>query len=208
MSFVYKKTNKSKAEYLWLNFTGTQAKDLIDSVFLPVGIPINVSIPEYIFESFETLYDEYDERTPFFETALIYKLMHIMVLFGRGADKTNNTASEDTLRTSLTYINKNFSDDITTEKLATMEHLSVSHFRRLFRNKTGMTPTQYITIARLNIAGQLLLQTDKNINQIAATVGFDNQLYFSKLFSKHFGKSPKAYRQDRNKAKNKRSKIK
>ena len=203
-SFTYKKNNKSKAEYLWLNFAGTQSKKLIESVFLPISTPVNVSIPEYIFEAFETLYDEYEERTPFFETAAIYKLMHIMVLFGRGADKTNLTASEGTLRASLTYINKNVADDITTEKLAAMEHLSVSHFRRLFKDKTGMTPTQYITIARLNIAGQLLLQTDKNINQIATTVGFDNQLYFSKQFSKHFGKSPKAYRQDSKKKTKKR----
>ncbi len=205
--FTYKKTNKSKAEYLWLNFTGTQAEELINSVFLPINSPVNVSIPEYIFEAFETLYAEYDERTPFFETAMMYKLMHIMVLFGRGAEKTSRKTSDGILITSLTYINNNYADDITTEKLAAMEHLSVSHFRRLFRNKTGMTPTQYITIARLNIAGQLLLQTDKNINQIAAAVGFDNQLYFSKLFSKHFGKSPKSYRLDRNKTKNRRSKI-
>ena len=205
--FTYKKNNKSKMEYLWLNFTGTQAKALVDSVFLPIGTPVNVSIPEYIFEAFETLYAEYEERTSFFEPAMMYKLMHIMVILGRGAEKTNRTSNDGSLFTSLSYINNNYADDITTEKLAAMEHLSVSHFRRLFKHKTGMTPTQYLTNARLNIAGQLLLQTDKNINQISAMVGFDNQLYFSKLFSKHFGKSPKTYRQERNKTKNKKSKT-
>lgn len=193
--FTYTNPNKSKIEYLWLNFSGTNAENLIKSVYLETGVPMGVSVPKYVFEAFETLYAEYNERTPFFDTAITYKLMHIMVLFGR-ARFNNNKGNVDiaALTTSLTYINDNFSEEISTEKLAEMEHLSTSHFRRLFKSKTGMTPTQYITTIRLKHAEMLLLKTDMNIKQIAETVGFDNQLYFSKVFSKHFGKSPKNFR--------------
>ncbi len=194
-SFVYKNLSKSKLEYLWINFSGTNAENLIHSVYLETGVPIDVSIPEYIFEAFETLYAEFNDRTPFFDTAIMYKLMHILVLFGRSHFDLNNKFLDlGSLTKSLTYINDNFSEEITTEKLAEMEHLSPSHYRRIFKNKTGMTPTQYITLVKLRHAEMLLLKTDMNIKQISEIVGFDNQLYFSKVFSKHFGKSPKKYR--------------
>lgn len=213
--FTYEKLNKGKTEFLWLNFTGLEAKDLIKSVFLQVNTPIDVGIPLYVFEAFETLYAEYETRTPFFDTALTYKLMHIMVLFGRAAARldpawnirTKGAINLGLLTTSLAYINNNYTENITTEALADMEHMSVSHFRRLFKTKTSMTPTQYITIVRLKFAEELLRKTDMNIKQIAEAVGYDNQLYFSKLFSNHFGKSPKSYRLDRDKTKGKQSKI-
>ena len=203
--FTYEKLNKGKTEFLWLNFTGLEAKDLIKSVFLQVNTPIDVGIPLYVFEAFETLYAEYETRTPFFDTALTYKLMHIMVLFDRAATRFDSTLNIQPkgainlglLTTSLAYINNNYTENITTEALADMEHMSVSHFRRLFKTKTGMTPTQYITIVRLKFAEELLRKTDKNIKQIAEAVGYDNQLYFSKLFTRQFGKSPKSFRQQK-----------
>lgn len=200
--FSYEKLSKGKAEFLWLNFTGSRARELIKSVFLQVNTPIDVGIPLYVFEAFETLYAEYETRTPFFDTAITYKLMHIMVLFGRAAarldpawnTKTKGAINLGLLTTSLTYINNNYTENITTEALADMEHMSVSHFRRLFKTKTGMTPTQYITMVRIKFAEELLVKTDMSIKQIAEAVGYDNQLYFSKLFSKQFGKSPKNFR--------------
>lgn len=203
--FTYEKLNKGKAEFLWLNFIGTKARELIKSVFLQVNTPIDVGIPLYIFEAFETLYAEYETRTPFFDTATAYKLMHIMVLFGRAStrlDPAGNTITKGTinlglLSKSISYISDNYTENITTEALADMEHMSVSHFRRLFKIKTGMTPTQYVTMIRLKFAEELLRKTDMNIKQIAEAVGYDNQLYFSKLFSRRFGKSPKDFREQK-----------
>ena len=203
--FTYENGGNTTFEYLWLNFTGAGAEDFINSVLLKTNTPIKVGIPMYIFEAYETLYAEYEDRTPFLESATAYKLMHILVLFGRASAKFNpkliaknkNAIDLGLLSKTITYINNNFAEDIHTEELAEMEHLSVSHFRRLFKTKTGMTPTQYITITRLKNAEECLLKTDMNIKQIAESVGFDNQLYFSRLFSRHFGKSPKDFRKQK-----------
>lgn len=58
-----------------------------------------------------------------------------------------------------------------------------------------MTPLQYLLNIRLTNAKKLLETTDYSINEIALIVGYDNALYFSRLFHKHVGVSPREYRE-------------
>lgn len=57
-----------------------------------------------------------------------------------------------------------------------------------------MTPAQYIQSLRMTNAQYLLEQSANNVSEIANIVGYDNPLYFSRLFKKHFGVSPAQYR--------------
>ena len=72
--------------------------------------------------------------------------------------------------------------------------MSVSWFIRNFREYTGSTPTQYILSLRISNAQSLLENTSCNITEIAEIVGYDNPLYFSRLFKKQSGMSPSAFR--------------
>ena len=67
-------------------------------------------------------------------------------------------------------------------------------FNRIFKQVIKMTPMQYILSLRIKNAITLLDKTDYNISQVAAAVGYDNSLYFSRLFTKHIGISPTEYR--------------
>jgi len=66
-----------------------------------------------------------------------------------------------------------------------------------FKQVTQMTPMQYILSLRINNAKYLLENSKYNIMQIANLVGYDNALYFSRLFSKYTGKSPSEYRKQK-----------
>lgn len=59
-----------------------------------------------------------------------------------------------------------------------------------------MTPMQYIISVRMTNAQQLLGTTEYNITEIASVVGYDNPLYFSRLFKKQTGLSPTEYRKN------------
>ena len=72
--------------------------------------------------------------------------------------------------------------------------LSLRHFMRLFRREAGMTPMQYLNRYRVEQARQLLVSSDKTMEQIARLVGASSQNYFSFLFRKLTGNSPREHR--------------
>ena len=73
-------------------------------------------------------------------------------------------------------------------------HISANWFIRSFKQYMRLSPAQYILSLRMVNAQSLLENTDYNIGEIAEIVGYDNQLYFSRVFKKEFGLSPAQYR--------------
>lgn len=71
---------------------------------------------------------------------------------------------------------------------------SYSHFRLTFRELFGCPPSRYQLECRLNLAAELLLQSDRQIRDIAQSCGFANEFYFSRIFSKHRLLPPSEYR--------------
>jgi AraC-like DNA-binding protein len=91
-------------------------------------------------------------------------------------------------------IQESFENAIDMEKLANELPMGYSSFRKAFKRITGESPNQYHLNLRLNRAKDLLTSTLLNINEIADHTGFDSVFYFSKLFKKKNGVSPKYYR--------------
>ncbi len=73
-------------------------------------------------------------------------------------------------------------------------HRSTAWFIRSFKQYTGMTPMQYIISVRIANAQRLLGTLDYNVTEVASIVGYDNPLYFSRLFRKQKGCAPSQYR--------------
>ncbi len=64
---------------------------------------------------------------------------------------------------------------------------------RLFKEYEKVSPQEYIINYKMNYAKELLKRGDLNVNQVAFSVGYNDQCAFSKIFTKHFGKNPKEY---------------
>ena len=90
--------------------------------------------------------------------------------------------------------NENYNRDINIEEYAVSRGMSVSWFIRNFKKFTGTTPMQFITSIRITNSQMLLETTNYAVNEIARIVGYDNPLYFSRLFHKQKGCSPSEYR--------------
>jgi transcriptional regulator GlxA family with amidase domain len=80
------------------------------------------------------------------------------------------------------------------DKQAREMGVTLIHFRRLFKRKTGFPPVRFLNHARLSRAAALLRDTDEPIKWIAEKVGVDDVFYFSKLFKCHFKIPPSRYR--------------
>ncbi|GEM_PF-3571399 len=98
------------------------------------------------------------------------------------------------LTKAIKYLENNYYNEISLEKLAKMSLLSKFHFSHVFNKANEMTFSEWITILRQNKACQLLLETNMRIKEVSYTVGYKDPLYFSRMFLKHKGLSPQNYR--------------
>lgn len=192
---LYTNISDKNIDYLWIHFTGNKAEKLISDAHLSLSTPTEVSIDEKIISEFQSLFNEYINRDFLFETTSIAKFINIISLFGRAAARLNKTHTSPSLKNTLKYIDENYAKEIDIKELANQEHMSYTYFRTIFKKKTGTSPNQYIIMLRLRNASLLLKQTDLSIKEIAESVGFSDQMYFSRIFKKRFGVSPKGFRE-------------
>ena len=133
---------------------------------------------------------------------LVLLLRHLLITFHRELTREHILKSEyldQEMNTAVTYFSENYNQDINIEDYAASRGMSVSWFIRNFKKYTGSTPMQFIVGIRISNAQMLLETTTYSINEISKIVGYDNQLYFSRLFHKLKGYSPREYRKLRNK---------
>lgn len=98
---------------------------------------------------------------------------------------------------ALQFLQNYPEQDVPTESLASMCGLSVTQLRRLFHSCTGMTVTEYKTQLRIRRACHLLCEGELSIGEIADRLGYENIFYFSRVFKKVIGISPKQYQNDK-----------
>jgi AraC-like DNA-binding protein len=98
------------------------------------------------------------------------------------------------IETALKFMQQNIHRSISNAELAALTGFTTQHFSRLFKSYMNSSPLQYHMQRRLSYARYLIESTPKPIKEIAATVGFDDQLHFSVVFKRHTGKPPSRWR--------------
>jgi len=94
------------------------------------------------------------------------------------------------------YIDKNYAEDISLSTLAQRFSVDDSYLSRTFKQQTGCNLMLYLASARIAQAKRLLAQKDLSITDVAQLVGYDDYAYFSRVFKRMEGKSPRAYREE------------
>ncbi len=88
----------------------------------------------------------------------------------------------------------NYSSDISLSSISELFYVNASYLSRLFKEETGCNLNKYITHVRIEVAKNLLKNTDEKICNIAERVGYSDSDYFIKVFKKSTGLSPNAYK--------------
>ena len=102
--------------------------------------------------------------------------------------------SSVSIKKATEYIAAHFAEEITLADVANEIHLNASYLSTLFKQVTGVSFKEYLNKIRIEEAQRLLLNTDYPIMHIAISCGFSDQSYFTKVFKKHTGLTPKQYR--------------
>lgn len=92
------------------------------------------------------------------------------------------------------YLDINYSEKIKLQDVAKSFGIHPNYLTRIFREKYGVSPKQYLINLKLKKARRLLTTTGLSVSVIASSLGFDDQLAFSKIFKKEFSVSPSEYR--------------
>lgn len=98
------------------------------------------------------------------------------------------------LSKAIVFIHENLDRDLPLEQVAKAANLSRFHFHRRFKLKIGQSPRAYVLEHRLNLAKHLLTRTATPINRIVERCGFRAHSYFTTVFRKYTGKTPREYR--------------
>ena len=108
-------------------------------------------------------------------------------------DEQTRTDDEMVIQ-SLQWLHDNYSEEVLFSQLADDLEVSLRTFNRRFKQATQRTPMEYLQKKRLDVARDLLKNTNMSIGEVGAQVGYGNLAYFSKIFKKRLMQSPGEYR--------------
>lgn len=183
--------------YYWVHFTGSLAAGLIESCALPLNRVTRSALDAGVTDALQALHSLFIRRGACFDAECAAQLTLLLARLRRGMDASAMDVPTGTpLQTSLEYLHRHYAQPLTVPALAAMEFLSPSRYSALFRARTGLSPQQYLIRLRMRTAMELLRGTDMPVREIARSVGYDDQLYFSRLFRKFSGQTPSACRAD------------
>lgn len=179
----------------WAHVTGEDVDDFVSTLAQEAGGHV-VRLRD-VYSAVQSLEEamialEEDETVPMLVIAAgaMWRLMaQIVASRARGAGATH-----DRIRQVQEYLRHNLDTTFSVPQLAAMAGLSTSHFSALFRAAADTSVKDYLKRLRSARARELLLTTDLPVSEVAAAVGYDDALYFSRQFRAVNGVSPSDYR--------------
>ncbi len=179
----------SGAHRFWVHFNGFIVPQILTESRLMPGVH-RAELSLYVEGLFYRLVNEARTRQPISsENGL---LLEIILELGKLAGMPSLPSGR--LGACLDYLNRNYQKPLHVSMLADMCHLSVSRFMSLFKAEQGITPMQYLRRLRIEQARELLLTTDLPVGEIAYACGYDDPLYFCRVFGRSIGCTPTEYR--------------
>ena len=128
------------------------------------------------------------------------ELFQICAPLLQGKSQAKDTAA-DKLKGMMVYIHEHYAEKISIRELASSVFLSERECYRVFQNHLHMTPVDYIRSCRIQIACQMLAESQVPITEVGIACGMENSSYFGKVFREAVGYTPRQYRckwQDKN----------
>lgn len=182
-------------------FSGLQARHLPKNSLLNNGdtpvFSLSAKKIKYFNELMPMLYNLFPQSTAAWHLALAIFTMACEEIYKKRESNLSSEekSSEDYVRNIMAYIDKNYKENISLEKISKELYISSSRLSHIFKEKIGMSPIQYAIYRRIGEAQSLLLETNLPIWTIEESLGFSSSVHFSMMFKKYVGISPKQYRQ-------------
>lgn len=164
------------------------------SAACPVNIvPLNDELRSLISELKEALKQDLSGTL---STSLLAISLCARVLSKLPAESLLQSGNDRRMELICDYLREHLASDVNLETLSSRVKMTPNAFSRLFREKTGVTPYQYLLLLRYDQASKLLHSDQYSIDEISEMVGIKDRFHFSRTFKRIYGVPPGQYRRN------------
>lgn len=188
---------KDAPDIYWMHFTGRDCASMLKKWGLQTDEILTPGHYEEYGNLFGHMIRELQLKKPCYAALSSAYAMQLLALFARNCvfPQTQSTASyHHLIAQAVEQMYAQYATPMEIKDYAALCNISIPWFIRAFRLTMGISPQQFMIRIRMGKARELLASSPYNISEIAAMVGYDNPLYFSRIFKKNVGVSPKEYR--------------
>lgn len=184
------------AKYTWLEFSGIASAAILSRIEVSKKSPVLGKID---LDGFEFLFDIPDVTVRSNEPYLLYRfggclLMLLSYYIEKFPSKTME--ADGYVTRACHYIDLHYSSPgFCVRDVVEALKIDRSYLYRLFKDKTGVSVSDYITRTRISKAEVLLSNASLSVKDVAYSVGFPDQMYFSRVFKKINGRTPTQFRE-------------
>lgn len=182
-------------KYIWVNFSGIEARQLMENCSLSEKNPVADRITDELRQLFLLTVSQYDTSTPasLCRSSGQLRLLLAYYLENYPAGKSSGSENFDRI---LEYIQNNLQKpELNINLLASRFNINRVSVYRWFKRELQTGPNEYILRLRIQKAAGLLEREDLSVKSIAFSAGFSDPLYFSRVFRRHTGFSPTGFRE-------------
>lgn len=191
-SYWFPKGSPDVWVFSWINFFGEFGINLwshFRQAFGPV-VPLKPQSEAFIlFRSLIRSVEKKQLTSDYHTSSMVFEFYMKWV-----SQLTKTTLDDAGIENVIAYINHQFFEPVTIKELASRAELSREHLTRVFKQKKGISPADYLRRRRLEASERLLLKSKYSIQEIGSACGFFSAKHFNQAFTHHYHLSPLHYR--------------
>lgn len=197
----YEADREDPWQYCWLTFDGSAAQNCMEAAGFSEGVCVRECFADSsrLLEPIRRLLDctEPTAASELRRMSLAMEFLARVIESNRSGEtavrRRRNDSSDLYVDRALDMIHLNYAS-LRIGDIARSIGVNRSYLTKIFREKMGISPQEFLLHFRLNLGCNLLLTTNASIQEIAQKVGYENPLTFSKIFKSVYGISPRSYR--------------
>ena len=178
---------------MWLHFAGVGVESILNELGLKGGV-CRAALPTEVEHYFRKMISAHSLNIPKYRVSARGYLLNLLSSLATDSSDRSSAVYSGAVAKMIEYINLNWQKNISVSELAEKANLSEGRAAHLFRETVGESIHRYVNGIKISNSKELLANTDMNIAEISAMVGYNDPLYFSRAFKAYVGMSPKEFR--------------
>lgn len=182
---------KDKPEIYWIHFTGSQCEAALHKYSIEncyIGENLSVKL------LFQYMITELQLKKLHYETVVLANFSILLTTIRRSVEQTLRPCENNfTIDRLICELNSKYMQDWSISSMADYCKLSNSYFSHMFKERMGVSPIRYLNHLRIEKAKDFLMTNSMSVATAAQLAGFDDPLYFSRVFKKATGIAPNEF---------------